>query len=190
MMASNQLTSLKNVQISKIPKVPAALPTAVPISMQLSVVLTTVVDKKRHGPTKIVEMILKLLSYPRSVIVSLYIGVHTLFMFAVVLLLANLHVSRDILDGMIRNLWARRVMWLANVKMEVRGAENMPKTKEGFLVLFNHTSHVDIIALYGYLPRIVRFGAKIELFRIPFFGKAMLKMGAIPIDRHLREKVL
>ena len=39
-------------------------------------------------------------------------------------------------------------------------------------------------------PRRVCFGAKIELFKVPFFGKAMRVMGAIPIDRNKREKVL
>jgi 1-acyl-sn-glycerol-3-phosphate acyltransferase len=156
----------------------------------MSVEFTTVVDNKRHPPPKMVEMIMKLLSYPRAFILSPLIGVYTLAMSALILLLANLGVRRDYLDNLIRYPWAHWVMWLANVEIDVRGAENIPADKTGFLVLFNHTSHIDIIALYGFLPKIVRFGAKIELFRVPFFGKAMLKMGAIPIDRRLREKVL
>lgn len=121
---------------------------------------------------------------------SVFIGVYTLAMSALVLLLHSLGVPRDRLDRMIQEKWAHLVMRLSGVEVEVRGAANVPTGKTGFLVLFNHTSHVDIITLYGYMPRAVRFGAKIELFKVPFFGRAMLAMGALPIDRRLREKVL
>jgi 1-acyl-sn-glycerol-3-phosphate acyltransferase len=133
---------------------------------------------------------LKLLSYPRGVVLSLFIGVYTILMSANVLFLRSIGFSRDYVDRVIQTRWARLIMWLSGVTVEVRGAENIPTTKEGFLAVFNHTSHVDILTLYGYMPRMVRFGAKIELFKIPFFGRAMLAMGALPIDRRLREKVL
>ena len=81
------------------------------------------------------------------------------------------------------------IFWLAGVRVLVRGAGNLP-AKDGFLALFNHTSHMDILTLYGYMPRPVCFGAKIELFKIPLFGRAMSTMGAIPINRMQREKVL
>lgn len=55
-------------------------------------------------------------------------------------------------------------------------------------MLFNHTSFFDIFAMTGYLPD-MRFGAKQELFKIPFFGAAMKRVGIIPIDRARREKV-
>lgn len=121
---------------------------------------------------------------------SVFTGVHTLAMSALVLLLHSLGVPRDRIDRVIQKGWAHVVMTLSGVEVEVRGANHVPNGKTGFLVLFNHTSHVDIITLYGYMPRAVRFGAKIELFKVPFFGRAMLAMGALPIDRRLREKVL
>lgn len=133
---------------------------------------------------------LKLLSYPRGILLSLFIGLYTIAMSANVLLMSHLGFARDTIDRVIQIGWAHLIMRLGGVEVEVRGASNTPTTKAGFLALFNHTSHVDIITLYGYMPRMVRFGAKIELFRVPFFGRAMLAMGALPIDRRLREKVL
>lgn len=133
---------------------------------------------------------LDFLSYPRGLIVSVLIGLHTLVMSALVLILHAVGTPRDALDNLIRKGWARFIMKIAGVKVEVRGASNVPTGKIGFLVLFNHTSHVDILTLYGYMPKAVRFGAKVELFKIPFFGRAMMAMGALPIDRRLREKVL
>jgi 1-acyl-sn-glycerol-3-phosphate acyltransferase len=135
-------------------------------------------------------MLLKLLSYPRGILLSVFIGLYTIVMSANVLLLRHLGFARERVDKVIQTGWARLIMKLGNVDVEVRGSGNVPQTKEGFLALFNHTSHVDIITLYGYMPRMVRFGAKIELFKVPFFGRAMLAMGAIPIDRRLRDKVL
>ena len=49
---------------------------------------------------------------------------------------------------------------------------------------------MDIPVLYHYFPRSFRFGAKIELFKIPFFGRAMRNVGVLPIDRNNRGKVM
>lgn len=91
------------------------------------------------------------------------------------------------LDGVI---WARFLLWVTGIKMEVRGIENLPKDDRGFLFLFNHTSYIDIIAMLGGLPKIPQFGAKIELFKIPFFGTAMRALGTLPIARNNRNEVL
>lgn len=129
------------------------------------------------------------MSYPRALFISIWAGVHTLYMSAIVLLLVALGYSRAEVNQVIRRYWARFILWMAGVRVEVRGVENVSK-EQGSIVLFNHTSHTDILVLYGYFPRDVCFGAKIELFSVPFFGRAMLEMGAIPIDRKHREKVL
>jgi 1-acyl-sn-glycerol-3-phosphate acyltransferase len=133
---------------------------------------------------------LTILSYPRAFVISLFTGFQTLFISSLVLLLTAIGFSRERVHKFIRFTWAKPIFWLANIEVEVRGEQNLPPQGQGFLTLFNHTSNADIMALYGYLPRFVCFGAKIELFKIPFFGRAMLKMGALPIDRRLREKVL
>ncbi len=73
--------------------------------------------------------------------------------------------------------------------MQIRGEENWPKGT-GFLILFNHTSWVDILVMASGLPGVPRFGAKIELFKIPFFGRAMRTVGMLPIERNNRTKVL
>jgi 1-acyl-sn-glycerol-3-phosphate acyltransferase len=55
------------------------------------------------------------------------------------------------------------------------------------LFLFNHTSFFDIFSLFSVVP--VRYGAKIELFSIPFFGQAMKAFGILPIARSNRQEV-
>ncbi len=54
----------------------------------------------------------------------------------------------------------------------------------------NHQSQFDIFALQGYFPFDFRWLAKKELFRIPFFGPAMIRAGHIPVDRAHGRKAL
>lgn len=56
----------------------------------------------------------------------------------------------------------------------------------GGIYIFNHQSHLDILAMCAHLPGTFRFGAKIELFKIPVFGQAMRSFGVLPIPRKNR----
>lgn len=87
--------------------------------------------------------------------------------------------NRRVSDRIIGN-WARSSCRFFGVTVVVEGIENIPKG--GCLFLFNHRSFFDIFALQGVVPSL-RFGAKIELFKIPIFGTAMRRMGALPIAR-------
>lgn len=129
-------------------------------------------------------MILRLLSYPRGVIMAL---VYPFFLFGISALcvLANLIFnSRRIDDGFIY-VWSRISCWMFGVTVCVEGLENIPA--KGGVLLFNHTSFFDIFAMGGWIPHL-RFGAKIELFNVPFFGLAMRRIGILPIARNNREK--
>ncbi len=83
--------------------------------------------------------------------------------------------------------WGLITCFLFSVKVRVIGKGKWP-SQSGGVVLFNHTSFFDIFAMAGFLPD-MRFGAKIELFKIPIFGAAMRRLGILPIDRGRREKV-
>lgn len=84
--------------------------------------------------------------------------------------------------------WARWILPLFQMKVKVFGLANLPPP--GAIYLFNHTSHLDIPVLFASLPRRLLFGAKSELFRIPIFGRSMRVVGALPIHRGDRKKVL
>lgn len=133
---------------------------------------------------------LNFLTYPRGVFLSIAAAVNTIFWSIVTVLLVAFGMPRRRVAALLRRTWARFILWLSNVEVEVRGSEHLMKDKMGCILLFNHTSHIDILALYGFMRRPICFGAKIELFKIPFFGGAMSAMGALPIDRRHRDKVL
>ncbi len=82
------------------------------------------------------------------------------------------------------------IVLFLNLKIEVEGRENVPLSQKGCLFLFKHASHLDIPVLSISLPRSFRFGAKIELFKIPFFGTCLKMIDTLPVDRRARKKVL
>lgn len=133
--------------------------------------------------------LLDIMSYVRGPIVSVLGGLFTLLQSAVVILVAAVTRSRKAIDFACVDMWARPMLWMSGVKLEIRGEENLKGSDKGFLILFSHSSNFDIPVLFC-LPHSFRFAAKIELFKIPFFGKAMEMCGVLPIDRGDRGKVL
>jgi 1-acyl-sn-glycerol-3-phosphate acyltransferase len=143
--------------------------------------------KRGHSVTR---LFLDFLSYPRALVMTVAGILLTLIMCFVMLFLALVVRSRTVVDWAIVWLWSKPLVWPVGVRVDVRGGELVKNTPKGFLILFNHSSLIDIPILYGYFPRSFRFGAKIELFKIPFFGWAMAACGVLPIDRGSRSKVM
>jgi len=84
-------------------------------------------------------------------------------------------------------MWGRSICRVANVTVRIEGAENLIPDQT-YIFVGNHVSQFDIFSFQGYFPHDFRWIAKKELFRIPFFGSAMLRAGIVPIDRsHGRE---
>lgn len=84
-------------------------------------------------------------------------------------------------------LWSLAVHSLFNIRIELKGEENIPKG--GCIFLFNHTSVFDITAVHQVIRKHVRFGAKAELFKIPIFGHGMRAGGYLEIFRAEKGKV-
>ncbi len=107
-------------------------------------------------------------------------------MFSVFGILNSILLSNKKNDDWIIATWAKIACKIFNVKVRVHNKHKIPQ--RGCLFLFNHSSFFDIFAFCSVLSD-VRFGAKIELFSIPFFGYAMKKAGTLPIARGSREDV-
>ncbi len=78
--------------------------------------------------------------------------------------------------------WGRLLCWTAGVKVRVEGFEHIDPEKT-YIFAGNHMSQYDIFSFQGYFPHDFRWIAKKELFEIPVFGRAMHRVGYIPIDR-------
>jgi 1-acyl-sn-glycerol-3-phosphate acyltransferase len=78
--------------------------------------------------------------------------------------------------------WARNLA--RGVGLEVNAYGTWRLSPEGTYVLMaNHQSHIDIVALFDALPMVPGFLAKAELRKIPIFGRAMEVGGHVFVDR-------
>ena len=127
------------------------------------------------------------LSYVRAVVLIPVFLIHTLICSIYVIVCALIFRNRHLNHWNSKYLWSYPIIFLSGIKLEIRGGEGVNK---GSLFLFNHASHMDIPILFFSAPCAFTFGAKIELFSIPFFGSAMRVMKALPIARDNREEVL
>ena len=79
-------------------------------------------------------------------------------------------------------LWARWILRICRVRLEVSGTENIG-VSEHHIFVANHSSLIDVPVLAACLPVGVCFLVKQELFRIPLFGAYLRRTGQIPVDR-------
>ena len=84
-------------------------------------------------------------------------------------------------DAMPRR-WARFLLRLSGVKVEVENVGVIDPDRPQILVA-NHGSWYDVLAMLDQIPGSFIFVAKKELFSIPIFGSAVLSCGHIFIDR-------
>lgn len=75
--------------------------------------------------------------------------------------------------------WTAR--WMVGLSTEVRG--DVPKGE--VMVAAKHQSFLDIILIFGALPR-AKFIMKRELMYTPFIGQYALRLGCVPVDRGKR----
>jgi len=84
-------------------------------------------------------------------------------------------------DAITRN-WAGLVAALSGLKITVEGAEVVDRNRS-YVLVANHRSHLDTIALVLTCPLPLRMLAKAELFNIPIFGQALARVGHLRVDR-------
>ena len=82
----------------------------------------------------------------------------------------------------IARLWARMLLFIGGVRLEVEGREHL-NPRRPYIFAANHQSQFDIFALLAAVPVPFSWLAKDELFRIPLLGSAMKGAGYIPINR-------
>lgn len=128
---------------------------------------------------------MRILIFFRSLLATFLFPFTVLFIGPTATLLHFLFNKKNIDDQMVI-AWGKVCCFLSGVEVVVDGLEN--NLNSGCVFLFNHSSFFDIFAVAGYIPGI-RFGAKIELFKIPVLSQTMTAMGTLPIARANREEV-
>jgi 1-acyl-sn-glycerol-3-phosphate acyltransferase len=85
--------------------------------------------------------------------------------------------------------WARGMGGRMKIEVVARGVDAVDWSRPQVLMA-NHQSYLDVMALYRVLPRVFGMVAKKELFRIPFFSGVMRAVGCVPVDRARRVKAM
>lgn len=82
-----------------------------------------------------------------------------------------------------KKLWAKLLLMAAFIKVDVKGKENFP-LNEPFIVCANHTSYLDIIAMYLIIPRDFAFLGKAEVLKWPIVNIFFKRGIDIPVYRN------
>jgi 1-acyl-sn-glycerol-3-phosphate acyltransferase len=79
--------------------------------------------------------------------------------------------------------WARSLLWIAGVKVEVEGLENI-RPGGNYVFVANHVSYMDTPVVLSHVPEQFLFLAKSGLFKIPFLGWHLRRAGhvSVPLD--------
>ena len=90
--------------------------------------------------------------------------------------------------GMSKRLWVLPMIWarvnarVTPVEVKVSGREHI-KPGQSYVIVANHLSHFDILAVYGWLGVDFRWVMKQELRKVPALGYACEMLGHVYIDR-------
>ncbi len=124
------------------------------------------------------SFLLNFLIYSRAIL-------HYLWIFGVTIILGGIAILFEWMRGRstvgrIAQLWGSCLLWFCGIEVIVKHKENIPQ--KPFLLLFNHSSYLDILVLLSGIPYRLHFGAKKYLFHIPIFGRLIKNVGHFPID--------
>jgi 1-acyl-sn-glycerol-3-phosphate acyltransferase len=115
-----------------------------------------------------------------------YLAVSTAFFGSMAFLVAYVSSRTPFYIGCV---WARLLCWANFTRVRVSGLEHMVPG-QSYVIMSNHESHFDILAVYGHFWRQFRWVMKQELRRVPFLGAACDRIGHIFIDRSDRERAI
>ena len=108
---------------------------------------------------------------------------------AVLIVVINIFSPAEQLSRRIGRRWAKILLYISGVKIVIIGTENIT-VGNAQIFMANHQSDFDILICMAGIPVDFVWTAKKELFRIPFFGRAMRASGFVEIDRQHREQAI
>lgn len=103
-------------------------------------------------------------------------------LFASVSLLVSLFDPTKEKQAALARGWARVLLWVGGVKVQVEGLEKISKDGS-YVFVSNHLSYMDTPTALASIPVQFRFLAKRGLFQIPFLGWHLARAGHIRVPR-------
>ena len=105
--------------------------------------------------------------------------IDTAIVVLVLLIFAWLHWKGPI--SIIAQLWAKSVFFLIGRKIHLLGKENI-KRGEKYILVANHSSLFDIMAIMSFYPGVSWFGHE-RLLKVPLFGKILMMTNYVPFRK-------
>ena len=121
----------------------------------------------------ITRQLYKILSFP----VFLYLYVYTAVIVFIILILAYLKWKRGIC--LVLGTWARTIFPLMGKRLHIDGRMHLEKGHK-YILLANHSSMFDIIAIMAFYPDVSWFGHE-RLLRIPLLKQMLMMTDYIPM---------
>jgi 1-acyl-sn-glycerol-3-phosphate acyltransferase len=97
-------------------------------------------------------------------------------------LLSSLFDATGRLQHRVAVRWARMVLGICGVKVDVVGAENLDPNQD-YVFCSNHFSLIDTPLMFGRMPREFRILARHGLWNVPFLGWHLNRAGHLPVHR-------
>ena len=118
-----------------------------------------------------------------------FIGIYTIILCLLAFIISFFDKDGGLIHRCCAAPWARTILFVCGVKLEVRGAEYVKKDTPR-IYISNHQSYFDIFTVLAGLPVDFKFILKKELMRIPILGFTMKRAGYISIDRRDKKKAI
>jgi 1-acyl-sn-glycerol-3-phosphate acyltransferase len=112
-----------------------------------------------------------------SVAVFFFLYLFTAFCVLLVLLVSPLNRSKPV--RRIMRFWARTIFLMLGKRLRVTGIENIEKDKN-YILLANHASLFDIMAILSFYPGVSWFGRE-HLLKVPLFGRVLKLTHYVPM---------
>lgn len=106
---------------------------------------------------------------------------------AIITIIFSTLISPRFASKWIAPWWGKLIIWVTLSRVKRFGFENADKN-QSYIVVCNHQSVYDVLAVYGYLPLEFKWVMKIELLKVPFVGIACKILGHVFVDRTNSEK--
>jgi 1-acyl-sn-glycerol-3-phosphate acyltransferase len=97
--------------------------------------------------------------------------------------LLRLHRAADFIMYTLGRLTHRVVLAGTGSRVRVQGLENLPADTQKVCFISNHQSYFDIPLIFGHLPTMPGFVAKIEVKKVPLLNFWTMAIGSVFIDR-------
>lgn len=120
-----------------------------------------------------------------TVFIVSWVVLATIFMGMLIILISFMSKNARTLHRL-ASFWGKFILLISGIRVKVKGLSNIDPNRS-YIYMPNHQSYFDIPVLLGCLEVQFRWLAKVELFSIPIFGRAMQVAGYISIDRSDRK---